>query len=110
MTQRHGVARAFQALGDVQRLAIIDLLRDRPRPVGELAEVLPVSRPAVSRHLRILKEAGLVADVAVGTRRIYTLQEDGVSSLTGYLEGLWDDALRRFALAADNVEPPTADG
>ncbi len=109
MTQRHGVAQAFQALGDVQRLAIIDLLRERPRPVGELAELLPVSRPAVSRHLRVLKEAGLIADVAIGTRRIYTLQENGVSSLTGYLDELWDDALRRFALVADNVAPPIDD-
>ena len=70
--------------------------------MGELADALPISRPAVSRHLRLLKEAGLVADEAVGTRRIYRLDGDGVEAVQGYLLQVWGEAAARFRLVAEN--------
>jgi DNA-binding transcriptional ArsR family regulator len=77
---------AWIALGDPTRKAIFELLVDLPRPVGELARELPVSRPAVSQHLRVLKEAGLVVDDAAGTRRIYRVDPDGLAGLRAELE------------------------
>lgn len=71
--------------------------------MGELAEQLPISRPAVSRHLRLLKEAGLVTDRAKGTRRLYRLHDEGIEAVRGYLEGVWGDAAARFRLAAENT-------
>lgn len=91
------------ALGDGTRRAIVDLLADRPRPVGELAAMLPVTRPAVSLHLKVLKDAHLVRDVAVGTRRIYQLDPDGLIVLRAYLDRLWAGALDRFAAAAEHA-------
>jgi DNA-binding transcriptional ArsR family regulator len=95
----------FEALGDPQRRAILALLGDEPRAVGELASLLPVTRPAVSHHLRLLKEAGLVSDERIGTRRIYALRRDGLEAVERYLEQVWGDVATRFRLAAENTKP-----
>jgi DNA-binding transcriptional ArsR family regulator len=79
------------------------MLGDRPRSVSELALELPISRPAVSWHLRLLKEAGLVAEERRGTRRIYELREAGLDAVRAYLEALWGDAAARFRLMAENT-------
>jgi DNA-binding transcriptional ArsR family regulator len=92
---------ALDALGDPTRRAIVERLREGPRPVGELAGGLPVSRPAVSQHLRVLKEAGLVTDRQVGRRRLYALDPRGLAELRGWVEALWDQALARFERLAD---------
>jgi DNA-binding transcriptional ArsR family regulator len=89
------------ALGDPTRRAIFERLANRPQAVGELAGELPVSRPAVSQHLRVLKEAGLVVDQAVGTRRIYRLDPDGLRDLRAYLDHFWDQALAGFKAAVE---------
>jgi len=93
----------FDALGDGNRRAIVELLGSGGRTVGEIAEALPISRPAVSRHLRLLKQAGLVIDEPQGTRRIYQLQARGVEAVQAYLFEVWGDAARRFKLLADNT-------
>ena len=98
-------ADAFEALGDPQRRAILRLLGDGERSVGELAGALPISRPAVSRHLRILREAGLVVERPRGTRRIYALRADGVEAVRAYLDELWGEAAARFRLVAENTDP-----
>jgi DNA-binding transcriptional ArsR family regulator len=87
---------AWAALGDPTRKAIFELLADRPRPVGELAGELPVSRPAVSQHLKVLKDAGLVLDERVGTRRIYRVDPDGLAALRADLERFWGKALAAY--------------
>jgi len=79
----------FDALGDPHRRAIVEVLAERPRSVREISDALPISRPAVSRHLRLLKGAGLVIDEPVGTRRLYRLQEQGVGAVREYLERVW---------------------
>jgi DNA-binding transcriptional ArsR family regulator len=84
------------ALGDPTRRVIFERLAERPRAVGELAGELPVSRPAVSQHLRVLKRAGLVVDRPVGTRRIYRLDPDGVAELRAQLERFWTQALANY--------------
>ena len=89
------------ALGDPTRRAIFERLGDRPQAVGELARELPVSRPAVSQHLRVLKEAGLVVDRAEGNRRIYQLNPDGVDALRAYLDRFWNRALAAFKTAVE---------
>ena len=89
------------ALGDPTRRAIFERLADRPRAVGELASELPVSRPAVSQHLKVLKEARLVVDRRVGTRRIYQLDPEGLRTLRGYLDHFWDQALAGFKTAVE---------
>jgi DNA-binding transcriptional ArsR family regulator len=94
-------ARAFDALGEPTRRAILELLGEGPRPVGELAGALPVSRPAVSQHLRVLKGAGLVTDRAAGNRRLYAVDPDGLQALRAYLEGLWGTALASYQRAAE---------
>jgi DNA-binding transcriptional ArsR family regulator len=95
----------FEALGDPTRRQILRLLGDGDRSVAELAGELPVSRPAVSRHLRLLKQAGLVAEEPRGTRRIYRLQQEGLDAVHGYLQQVWGEAAARFRLAAENTEP-----
>jgi len=92
---------AWTALGDPTRKAIFELLVDRPRAVGELAGELPVSRPAVSQHLRVLKDAGLVVDQAVGTRRIYRLDPDGLAVLRADLDRFWGKALAAYKGAVE---------
>ena len=94
---------AFEALGDPNRRAIIELLRTGDRSVQELADALPISRPAVSRHLRLLKAAGLVTDRAEGTRRLYRLHDEGIEAVRDYLEQVWGDAATRFRLMAENT-------
>jgi DNA-binding transcriptional ArsR family regulator len=93
----------FEALGDPNRRAILTLLGDGGRSVQEIADALPISRPAVSRHLRLLKEAGLVTEEPRGTRRIYRLQEQGVEAVQAYLQEVWGDAAARFRLMAENT-------
>jgi DNA-binding transcriptional ArsR family regulator len=92
------------ALGDPTRQAIFARLADRPRAVGELAKELPVSRPAVSQHLRVLKEAGLVLDRRAGNRRIYQLDPDGVGALRAYLDQFWNRSLAAFKQAVEQQE------
>ena len=94
----------FEALGDPHRRTILELLRDGDRSVQELADRLPISRPAVSRHLRLLKEAGLVTDRAEGTRRLYRLHDEGPDAVRAYLEQVWGDAAARFRIAAENTK------
>ena len=89
------------ALGDPTRRAIFERLADRPQAVGELASELPVSRPAVSQHLKVLKDAGLVFDRAAGNRRIYQLDPDGVGALRGYLDRFWNRSLAAFKDAVE---------
>ena len=88
-------------LGDPSRRAIFELLARRPWSVRELAAELPISRPAVSQHLRVLREGGLVTSRAEGTRRVYRLNPDGVGALRAYLDRVWDDALTAFQKAAE---------
>jgi len=92
----------FEALADQNRRAIAQLLGAGERSVQELADSMPISRPAVSRHLRLLKSAGLVTDRAEGTRRLYRLHDEGIEAVRVYLEQVWGDAATRFKLAADN--------
>src|SRR3954449_9267748 len=92
---------AMDALGDRTRRAIFEQLRSGPRAVGELAAELPVSRPAVSQHLRVLKQAGLVTDRAVGTRRLYAIDPRGIEALRRELDRFWEGALTAFAAAAE---------
>jgi DNA-binding transcriptional ArsR family regulator len=89
------------ALGDPTRRAIFERLAVAPRAVGELASELPVSRPAVSQHLKVLKDAGLVMDRPAGTRRIYQLDPDGLGALRGYLDHFWDQALAAYKAAVE---------
>lgn len=96
----------FEALGDPNRRAIVELLgaaSSDGRSVGELAKALPISRPAVSRHLRLLKEAGLVVEKPAGTRRLYRLHDEGLEAVRAYLDRVWGDATARFRLVADNT-------
>lgn len=95
----------FDALGDPHRRAIVELLADRPQTVREIADRLPISRPAVSRHLRLLKDAGLVADQAAGARRLYRLDEAGAEAMRAYMERVWGAAIARFRLVAENTAP-----
>jgi DNA-binding transcriptional ArsR family regulator len=91
----------FDALGDPTRRAIFERLARGPTAVGELAQELPVSRPAVSQHLRVLKRAGLVSDQREGSRRLYEIDLDGVEALRTYLDSFWTDALAAFRKAAE---------
>lgn len=94
---------ALTALGDPTRRAIFERLAAGPRPVGELARELPVSRPAVSQHLRVLKEAGLVVDRQVGTRRIYAVDPAGVGAVRAYFDQFWNQALAAYKAAAEQT-------
>jgi DNA-binding transcriptional ArsR family regulator len=94
----------FDALGDPSRRAILELLGSGDRSVREVADALPISRPAVSKHLRLLKEAGLVDQERRGTRSIYRLREEGLDAVRDYLERLWGEAAARYRLLADNAE------
>jgi DNA-binding transcriptional ArsR family regulator len=98
MTYQHGM----DALGDPTRRAIFEQLRRGPRAVGEIAAELPVSRPAVSQHLRVLKDAGLVTERREGTRRLYRLDPDGLGELRDYFDDFWTEALAGFKAAAES--------
>jgi DNA-binding transcriptional ArsR family regulator len=100
------IAGPFEALGDPHRRQILTVLSQGDLPVGQLADALPISRPAVSRHLRLLKEAGLVAERSEGTRRIYYLRQEGVEAVRAYLESVWGEAAVRFRIVAENTEGP----
>jgi DNA-binding transcriptional ArsR family regulator len=100
-----GAADPFDALADPNRRAILQLLGDGARSVQELADELPISRPAVSRHLRLLKEASLVTDTTAGTRRLYRLRDDGAATISAYMHAVWGDVAGRFTLAAENTTP-----
>ena len=91
----------IEALGDATRRAVFERLAERPMAVGELAAGLPVSRPAVSQHLRVLKDAGLVSERREGTRRIYSVEPDGVAELRQYFEQFWERSLTSFKKAAE---------
>jgi DNA-binding transcriptional ArsR family regulator len=97
--------RLLDALGDPTRRAIFEHLGERPSAVVDLAAQLPVSRPAVSQHLKVLKEAGLVRDVRVGTRHVYSLDPDGLARLRDYMDRFWNTALQSFKA---RVEGPGA--
>ena len=94
---------AIGALGDPTRRAIFECLARQPMAVGQLAEELPVTRPAVSQHLKVLKQAGLVTDQADGTRRIYRINSEGVRAIHAYLDQMWSQALAGFQLAAQQI-------
>lgn len=96
----------LDALGNPVRRHLLEQVATRPRTVGELADGLPISRPAVSRHLRVLEDAGLVALSDEGRRRVVHLDRMGFDAARAYLDAFWDDALARFALLADNLETP----
>jgi DNA-binding transcriptional ArsR family regulator len=97
-------ADAIQALGDPTRRTVFERLREGPRSVGELARGLPVSRPAVSQHLRVLERAGLVRARRDGTRNFYSVNGDGLEELRAYFEGFWDEALAAFKAAAEDEQ------
>jgi DNA-binding transcriptional ArsR family regulator len=95
----------FDALGDPHRRQILELLRAGERSVGEIAEGMPISRPAVSRHLRLLKEAGLVKERAVGARHLYALDGHGAREIRRYLASVWGEATARYRVVAENTTP-----
>jgi DNA-binding transcriptional ArsR family regulator len=100
-----GATDPFEALGDPTRRRILELLGREPQSVAVLADQLPVSRPAVSRHLRLLKEAGFVEEVPDGTRRVYHVRDDGLETIRAGLEQIWGEAAARLRLVAENTEP-----
>jgi DNA-binding transcriptional ArsR family regulator len=102
----------WNALGDPTRRAIVACLAERPRAVGEIADELPISRPAVSQALAVLKAAGLVTDRAAGTRRVYRLSPEGLGALRDQLETFWNRALEGYQDIAGQDEPeqPTEEG
>jgi len=97
---------AFAALAEPMRVAIVERLAERPMAVGELAAGLPVTRPAVSQHLKVLKDAKLVRDHAEGTRRIYSLDPAGLGPMRMWLDKFWDGALAAYAAAAEREDKP----
>lgn len=109
MSAHTSAARRFHVLGDEHRLAIVELLGSSPRSVAQIADVLPISRPAVSRHLRLLKETGIVTDMPVGTRRVYRLRDEALVDLVRDVEAMWGGALARFALLANNPSTTPSD-
>ena len=104
----------FNALGDPHRRLIVELLRSGGQSVREIADALPISRPAVSRHLRLLKDAGLVVEQPRGTQRIYRLHDKGVAAVQEYLTQVWGEAATRLRMFAENTDatagpPPDGD-
>jgi DNA-binding transcriptional ArsR family regulator len=95
---------AFAALADPTRREVFERLAQGPKAVGELAATLPVSRPAVSQHLKVLKDAGLVSDQAVGARRVYQIDPKGLGQLRAWLDRYWDSALASFQAAVEAAE------
>jgi DNA-binding transcriptional ArsR family regulator len=99
------IADPFDALGNPYRREIVELLARKPRSVQEIADRLPISRPAVSRHLSVLNRAGLVSDEQVGARRLYRLDEPGAEAARRYLAHVWGNVSVRFKLFAENTTP-----
>ena len=97
----------LSALGDPTRRAIFEHLGEQPSAVVDLAALVPVSRPAVSQHLKVLKEAGLVRDVRIGTRRVYSLDPDGIAALRDYLDRFWNTALHSFKKRVEQLQEET---
>jgi DNA-binding transcriptional ArsR family regulator len=97
----YGTTNGLTALGDPTRRAIFERLAGGPQAVGELARELPVSRPAVSQHLKVLKDAGLVVDRPDGTRRLYQLDPTGIEAVRGYFDTLWTQALAAYKMAVE---------
>jgi DNA-binding transcriptional ArsR family regulator len=97
-------ANPFEALADPHRRAILELLHGGQRSVREIADEMPITRPAISRHLRLLKEAGLVTSSAEGTRRLYRLHDEGLDAVRAYLTEVWGEAAMRFRLVTDNLD------
>ena len=95
---------AFAALADPTRREVFERLAERPQAVGELAERLPVSRPAVSQHLKVLKEAGLVTDRPEGARRVYQIDPKGLGQIRAWLDRFWDEALEAFKAEVERDE------
>jgi DNA-binding transcriptional ArsR family regulator len=95
----------WEVLGDPSRRAIVASLAERPQAVGELADELPISRPAVSQHLKVLKDAGLVTDQATGTRRVYRLNPAGVAALRDQLDTFWNRALQGYQDVVEQSDP-----
>lgn len=104
MTNR---SKAFAALSDPTRRSVLERLHAGPLAVGAIARGLPVSRPAVSQHLKVLKEAGLVADHAEGTRRVYRIDPRGLGQIRGWLDQFWDDALDAFKAEVERQDGET---
>jgi DNA-binding transcriptional ArsR family regulator len=98
--------KAFAALADPSRRRVFERLRAGPLPVGAIAKDMPVSRPAVSQHLKVLKEAGLVTDHAMGTRRIYAIDPRGLAALRSWLDQFWGDVLLAFAAEVERTPKP----
>ena len=107
MTNQKIALASLSALGDPTRREIFERVAERPRAVGDLARGMPVSRPAVSQHLKVLKEAGLVRDEPVGTRRIYSLDPDGIAVLRDYLDRFWNTALHSFKKRVEQLQEET---
>ncbi|HKV18164.1 MAG TPA: metalloregulator ArsR/SmtB family transcription factor [Mycobacterium sp.] len=99
----------LDSLADSTRRDVLDLVRRKPSSVQEIADQLPISRPAVSQHLKILKDAGVVTSVPVGTRRVYTVTTDGFEVLRQWLDVMWRDALSAFAAFADSQPEDSGD-
>jgi len=108
----YGQTHALDVLHDPTRRRVLELLRDGERSVRELTDQLPVSQPAVSQHLGVLKSAGLVTVRPVGTRRLYRVDPDGLSAVRAWVDSFWDDALAAFVEHAEQsvTEPATTDG
>jgi DNA-binding transcriptional ArsR family regulator len=105
MTRKSAAAAALTALADPTRRQLIERLKAGPKAVGELARGVPVSRPAVSQHLAVLKAAGLVRDVAAGTRRVYEIDPKGLGAIRAWLDDMWGDALGRFGAQLEEDDP-----
>jgi DNA-binding transcriptional ArsR family regulator len=101
---------ALAALADPTRRQVFERLRSGPQPVGAIARGMPVSRPAVSQHLKVLKEAGLVSDRPEGTRRVYYIDPHGLGALRGWLDRFWDQALLAFQAEAESTSSRKKDG
>lgn len=109
MTELEPAGDPFDALADPNRRAILELLGGGRRSVQEIADALPISRPAVSRHLRLLRHAGLVVEQPRGTRRIYELHDEGIEALRDYVQRVWGEAAGRFQLVAANTRDRTTE-
>ncbi len=110
MSNQSAAEAALDALGDPMRRRMLELLRSGPRPVGELAAELPIGRPAVSKHLRVLEGAGLVRHRSEGTRNLYALAPEGLTGVQQWLVGVWDSTLAAFAEYVETEQRATRDG